>query len=80
MLEQDRNETQSVSASRREALRKFGTYAGAATPAMLMLLDSNRQAAFATEGSVGPGGGHDDDDGRKRRRRRRWWRRHGSDD
>lgn len=55
----------SASESRREILKKFGRYTAAATPAMLMLLDSNRQEAMAKSRRRGKGkgkgkkGGHD---------------------
>jgi hypothetical protein len=41
------DESESAATSRRELLVKFGRYAGAATPAMLLLLDANRQSAQA---------------------------------
>lgn len=60
MSEQEGSE--SASESRREILKKFGRYSAAATPAMLMLLDSNRQKAMAAyvdpDTSKPVGGGH----------------------
>ncbi|MGI9419326.1 MAG: hypothetical protein ACR2RA_15980 [Geminicoccaceae bacterium] len=53
MSEQDQQLTESAAESRRKALKKFGRYAAAASPAMLMLLDSNRQGVRAQ----GVGGG-----------------------
>jgi hypothetical protein len=43
----DSQNADSVAESRRQVLKKFGRYAAAATPTMLMLLDSNRQSAMA---------------------------------
>ena len=53
MSEQDQQLSDSAAESRRKALKKFGRYAAAASPAMLMLLDSNRQGVKAQ----GVGGG-----------------------
>ena len=53
MPAQDEQSSDSAAASRRETLKKFGRYAGAATPAMLMLLDSNRQRVRAQQGAGG---------------------------
>lgn len=47
MSENPREDKETASESRREALKKFGRYAAVTTPAMLMLLDSNRQEAMA---------------------------------
>ncbi|MGI9420620.1 MAG: hypothetical protein ACR2RA_22585 [Geminicoccaceae bacterium] len=47
MSEYEQEKMESASESRREALKQFGRYAAATTPAMLMLLDSNRQEASA---------------------------------
>ena len=83
MSESERERQESASESRREILKKFGRYSAAATPAMLMLLDSNRQSALAayvdpdTSKPVG-GGGKPRKPPRKkfrkwRWRHRRWW-------
>lgn len=47
MSEEQQEDLETASESRREALKRFGRYAAVATPAMLMLLDSNRQEAMA---------------------------------
>lgn len=47
MSERRQEKMETASESRREALKKFGRYAAVATPAMLMLLDGNRQEAMA---------------------------------
>jgi hypothetical protein len=49
MLKYHSDDPHAAARSRRGILKKFGRYAAAATPAMLMLLDANRQSAAADE-------------------------------
>lgn len=64
MSAEDHEKSDKAAESRRETLKKFGRYAAAATPAMLMLLESNRQGARAQSPGRGNGRGPGNGNGR----------------
>lgn len=53
MSTDEQDSLDSAAESRRKILKKFGRYAAAATPAMIMLLESNRQEAMAQNAGRG---------------------------